>query len=46
MLQEIIAEVGAIGHQDMGKVMKIAMARLSRRAEGKVISEKVRHFLT
>jgi len=46
ILQEIITETGAIGPQDMGKVMKIAMSRLSGRAEGKVISQKVRQFLT
>jgi len=46
ILQEIITETGAIGPQDMGKVMKVAMSRLSGRAEGKVISQKVRQFLT
>lgn len=46
ILQEIITETGAIGPQDMGKVMKVAMFRLSGRAEGKVISQKVRQFLT
>ena len=45
ILQEIITETGAIGPQDMGKVMKIAMSRLSGRAEGKIISQKVRQFL-
>ena len=46
ILQEIITETEAIGPQDMGKVMKIAMSRLSGRAEGKIISQKVRQFLT
>ena len=45
ILQEIITETEAIGPQDMGKVMKIAMSRLSGRAEGKIISQKVRQFL-
>ncbi|CAD7782119.1 putative protein YqeY [Candidatus Methanoperedenaceae archaeon GB37] len=35
ILQEIITETGAIGPQDMGKVMKVAMSRLSGQAEGK-----------
>ena len=46
ILQEIITETEAIGPQDMGKVMKIAMSRLSGRADGKIISQKVKQFLT
>ena len=46
ILQEIITETEARGPQDMGKVMKIAMSRLSGRADGKIISQKVKQFLT
>jgi len=38
-----IAEVGATGPRDLGKVMKAAMARLAgRNVEGKRVNEKVR----
>ncbi len=41
----IIAEVGAAGPQDMGKVMGVATKKLAGRAEGKAISTKVRELL-
>ena len=34
-LQEIIAQVGAAGPQDMGKVMGVATKQLAGRAEGR-----------
>ena len=38
-----IAETGAAGPKDIGKVMKAAMARLAgKNAEGKLVNEKVR----
>jgi hypothetical protein len=42
VLEEIIAEVGAVSMKDMGKVMKIAVAKLAGRAEGRVINAMVR----
>ncbi len=44
-LSSIIAEVGASSPADMGKVMKVATARLAGRADGKAISAKVRQLL-
>ena len=44
-LKEIIAEVGAAGPQDMGKVMGVATKRLAGKAEGKAINLKVRELL-
>ena len=45
-LQTIIAQVGASGPKDMGKVMGQATKALVGRAEGKVISSMVRDLLT
>lgn len=45
-IKAIIAEVGAEGPKDMGKVMGVASKRLAGRAEGKAISEKVKELLT
>lgn len=44
-LKEIIAQVGASGPQDMGKVMGVASKALSGQAEGKRISETVKKLL-
>lgn len=44
-LMAIIAEVGAIGPRDMGKVMGLASKRLAGRAEGRAISEAVKNIL-
>jgi uncharacterized protein YqeY len=41
----IIAEVGAAGPQDMGKVMGVATRQLAGKAEGRAISEKVKELL-
>lgn len=44
-LKEIIAEVGATGGKDMGKVMGIASKKLAGLAEGRAISAKVKKLL-
>lgn len=44
-LRAIIAQVGASGPQDMGKVMGVATKQLAGKAEGKTISLKVRELL-
>ena len=45
VLKEIIAQVGATGPQDMGKVMGVATKQLAGKAEGKAINMKVRELL-
>ncbi|ROT08672.1 GatB/YqeY domain-containing protein [Lepagella muris] len=44
-LKAIIAETGATGPKEMGKVMGVATKRLAGRAEGKLISAKVKELL-
>ena len=44
-LKEIIAEVGAEGPKDMGKVMVTATKKLAGLAEGRAISAKVKELL-
>ena len=44
-LQAIIAQVGATGPQDMGKVMGVATKQLAGKAEGKTINLVVRQLL-
>ena len=45
VLAEIIAQVGAAGPQDMGKVMGVATKQLAGKAEGKTINMVVRQLL-
>ncbi len=44
-LKAIIAETGATGPKEMGKVMGVATKRLAGRAEGRLISAKVKELL-
>ncbi len=46
IISEIIAQSGALGMKDMGKVMGIASSRLSGKADGKTISNIVRSKLS
>ena len=45
VLKEIIAQTGATGPQDMGKVMGVATKQLAGKAEGRVISAIVKQLL-
>ncbi|HEX7015276.1 MAG TPA: GatB/YqeY domain-containing protein [Cyclobacteriaceae bacterium] len=45
-LERIIAEVGASGPQDMGKVMGAATKQLAGKADGKAISAVVKELLS
>lgn len=42
----IIAQVGATGLQDLGKVMGVASKQLAGKTEGRLISEKVKALLS
>ena len=44
-VKSIIAEVGAAGPKDMGKVMGVASRKLAGRAEGRAISTLVKQLL-
>ncbi len=41
-ISEAIAEAGATSSRDMGKVMKVLMPKLTGRADGKAVGEKVK----
>jgi len=41
-IMEAIREVGATGIRDMGKVMKVLMPKVTGRADGKVVGDKVK----
>ncbi len=45
LIDEIIAEVGAVSAKDMGRVMKALMPKVAGRAEGKAVNETVRKRL-
>lgn len=44
-VRDIIAETGATGMKDMGRVMGTASKRLAGRADGKALSDVVKHLL-
>ena len=46
IIKDIIAETGAASMKEMGKAMAVATQRLAGRAEGRVVSEKVRQLLS
>jgi uncharacterized protein YqeY len=45
-IAEAIREMGAEGVRDMGKVMKVLMPKLTGRADGKAVGEKVKARLS
>lgn len=46
LARDALAEVGASGPQDLGKVMKVLVPRLEGRASGKAVSDLVRDLLS
>lgn len=45
-IEKAIENVGAVSIKDMGKVMKVVMSRLTGKADGKIVSEKVKAKLS
>jgi len=46
VIKKTIEEAGAVSIKDMGKVMKILMSKLTGTADGKIVGEKVKAFLS
>ena len=46
IIVEAIREIGAAGVRDMGKVMAILMPKVTGKADGKMVGEKVKAHLT
>ncbi|MCP5467883.1 MAG: GatB/YqeY domain-containing protein [Deltaproteobacteria bacterium] len=46
LISEVISEVDANGPQDMGKVMQALKPKVTGRADGKVVSQKVKEVLS
>jgi len=45
-IQNSIQEVGAVSIKDMGKVMKVLMPKLTGKADGKMVGDKVKERLS
>jgi len=45
-IAEAISETGAAGARDMGKVMKVLMPKVTGRADGKLVGDKVKALLS
>ena len=45
-IRQAIAETGAVSVKDMGKVMKVLMPKLTGKADGKAVGEKVKAVLS
>ncbi len=45
-IREIIAEISAVSQKDLGKIMKLAMARMAGKAQGKEVNEIARKLLS
>ena len=45
-IEKAIEDAGAVSIKEMGKVMKVVMPRLTGRADGKIVSEKVKAKLS
>ena len=45
-IEKAVNEAGASGMKDLGKVMKLLMPKVSGRADGKLVSDKVRERLS
>lgn len=45
-IQRSIQEVGAVSIKDMGKVMKVLMPKLTGKADGKMVGDKVKEMLS
>ncbi len=46
IIKETVAETGAAGAKDMGKVMKALMPKVKGKADGKLVNELVKELLT
>jgi uncharacterized protein YqeY len=46
LIDQVLLETRATGMKDQGKVMKAVMAKISGRAEGKIVSESVKQKLS
>jgi len=46
VIRKAIEEAGAVSVKDMGKVMKMVMPKLTGMADGKIVGEKVKAFLS